>query len=108
MFGERLAEIRKDNKLRQEDLAEKLNVSKFTVSSWEQGKSMPTLDMLVNICELLDISADYLVGLIHYDPAYEYTRRQAEFTKEELQKIREYEQFLVYQRERSKRKSSKE
>lgn len=108
MFGERLAEIRKDNKLRQEDLAEKLNVSKFTVSSWEQGKSMPTLDMLVNICELLDISADYLVGLIPWDPGYEYNRRKADFTPDEFEKIREYEQFLVYQRERSKRKSSKE
>ena len=107
MFDERLAEIRKDNKLRQEDLAVKLNVSKHTVSSWEQGKTTPTLDMLVKISELLDISTDYLLGLIPLDIGYEYNRRKSDFTPEELQKIREYEQVLLFQRQQ-KRKSSKE
>lgn len=107
MFGERLAEARKDCSLRQEDLAARLNVSKYTVSSWEQGKSMPTLDTLVKISELLNASTDYLLGIIHWDPGFEYNRQQDKFTPDELQKIKEYEQFLLFQRQQ-KRKSSKD
>lgn len=35
-----------------------------TVQSWEQGKSIPTADVLANICELLDCDADFLLGRI--------------------------------------------
>ena len=99
MFGERLSEIRKDNGDRQEDLAEKLCVSKHTVSSWEQGKTMPPAETIKRICELYDISSDYLLGLIPWDIAYEYTRRQSDFTEEERAKIKEYEQFIIFQRQ---------
>ena len=41
MIGERLAEVRKDHGDTQQTLAAKLNVTKYTVSSWEQEKSEP-------------------------------------------------------------------
>ena len=75
MIGERLAEIRKDHNDTQKDLAEKMNVVVHTVSSWEQEKSEPNHEMLVKICRLYSVSADYLLGLSDVDPAY--IRRRA-------------------------------
>ena len=98
MFGERLSDIRKDNGDRQEDLAEKLCVSKHTVSSWEQGKTMPPTETVKRICEIYDVSSDYILGIIEWDSAYEAIRRQNDFTPEERAKIKEYEQFLIFQR----------
>ena len=62
MIGERLAEIRKDHGDTQQTLADKLQVSKFTVSNWEQEKSEPDHEMLIQICKLYFVSADYLLG----------------------------------------------
>ena len=63
MIGERLQDIRKDNQDTQRMLAEKLKVSIATVQSWEQEKSAPNHDMLVAICRLYQVSADYLLGI---------------------------------------------
>ena len=68
VIGERLAEVRKDHKDRQADLAEKLHVTLYTIRSWEQEKSSPSNEMLVRICMLYHVSADYLLGLSNHDP----------------------------------------
>ena len=68
MIGERLAEIHKDHGDRQADLAQKLQVTLYTVRSWEQEKSAPSHEMLVRICRLYQVSSDYLLGLSDYDP----------------------------------------
>ena len=62
MIGDRLKELRHDHNDTQEDLAEKLNISKFTVQSWEQGKSEPNHEMLVSICRLYHVSSDFLAA----------------------------------------------
>ena len=59
MIGERLAEVRKDHRDTQADLAERLGVSLPAVRAWEQGKSSPSHEMLVEICRLYGISADF-------------------------------------------------
>ena len=46
----------------QATLAEKLVVSKTTVSNWEQGKCEPKYEQLCAICDLYGVSADYLIG----------------------------------------------
>ena len=70
MIGERLAEVRKDHGDTQKSLAARLKVTHFTVSSWEQDKSEPSHEMLIQICQLYGISSDYLLGLSNIDPAY--------------------------------------
>ncbi|MFC6165666.1 helix-turn-helix domain-containing protein [Lactiplantibacillus dongliensis] len=62
-FGERLKAMRKAKRLTQLDLSKRLEVSKGTVSAYEQGLSYPALATLVEICTILDTSADYLLGL---------------------------------------------
>lgn len=98
MLGERLQEMRKDHDDTQQDLANKLNVTKFTVSNWEQGKSAPSHDILVKICRLYHVSADYLPGLSNIDPAYAQQRRQSLFTEAEQKELQQMEQFLLWRR----------
>lgn len=60
-FGEKLQNLRKENGLSQEQLAEKLNVSRQAVSKWESG-ALPDVDNIVKISSFFDCSLDYLLG----------------------------------------------
>jgi len=57
-IGKKLYELRKQKGLSQEEVADKLNVSRQTVSKWETDQSMPDFDKIVPICELYSITAD--------------------------------------------------
>ncbi len=59
-LGERLYKLRKDKKLSQEEVAEKLNVTRQTISKWETNQSMPDFDKVVPLCELYGITPDEL------------------------------------------------
>ena len=61
-FGKRLQELRKEKNLTQEDLATKLNISPQSISKWENNLSTPDLEMLLNLCHILNVSADYILG----------------------------------------------
>jgi len=58
---ERLTELRKKAGLSQEDLSEKLNISRQAVSKWERGESTPDIDNLTRIGEIYGVSMDYLI-----------------------------------------------
>lgn len=60
-FGEKLKEARKEAGLSQEQLAQKLSVSRSAVAKWESDKGMPDVNNLKTIAQLLDISVDYLL-----------------------------------------------
>ena len=60
-FNNKLYELRKQRGFSQEELANRLNVSRQTVSKWEIGESAPDMEKLVAISELFDISLDELV-----------------------------------------------
>lgn len=61
-FGTKLKQARQSSKLSQEQLAEKLSVSRSAVAKWETDKGMPDIDNLKAISQLLDISIDYLLA----------------------------------------------
>lgn len=61
-FGEKLYELRKEKKLSQEEVADKLNVTRQTVSKWETNQSTPDFDKVLQLCELFGISADELLS----------------------------------------------
>ena len=98
VIGERLAEIRKDHGDTQQDLADKLNVSKFTISNWEQEKSEPYHSLLVKICQIYDVSSDYLLGISNIAPAYAQRQRLTQFTPEELAELKRGERYLIWRR----------
>lgn len=60
-IGEKLFELRKEKNLSQEEVAEKLNVTRQTVSKWETNQSTPDFDKIVPICELFGISTEELL-----------------------------------------------
>ena len=61
-LGERLLELRKKQGLSQEEVADKLNVSRQTISKWETDSSTPDFDKIIPICELYNISSNELLS----------------------------------------------
>ncbi len=61
-LGENLYNLRKKKNLSQEEVAEKLNVTRQTISKWETGESKPDFDKIVPICELFNITTDELLS----------------------------------------------
>lgn len=61
-FAERLKTLRKQVKLTQAQIAEKLNISQQAYASWERGVKKPTQENLVKIAQVLNVTVDYLVG----------------------------------------------
>lgn len=60
-LGERLFELRKAKSLTQDEVAEKLNVTRQTVSKWETNQSTPDFDKIVPISELFEIGIEELL-----------------------------------------------
>ncbi|MCI8298745.1 MAG: helix-turn-helix transcriptional regulator [Lachnospiraceae bacterium] len=65
MFGEIIRTIRITRNLSQVQLAKELNVSKQTVSNWENDNILPSIEMLVKLSKFFSVSTDYLLGLDH-------------------------------------------
>lgn len=62
-FAERLNEALSDNDISQNALAQKIPMSQSVVNNYCTGKREPSLDVLISICKILNVSADYLLGL---------------------------------------------
>lgn len=77
-FGQRISEMRKNKNLTQEELALRLGVTAQALSKWERGQSMPDVALLADICQALDVSSDYLLGV-------EQTQRLTENSDESAQ-----------------------
>ena len=60
-FNNKLYELRKQKGFSQEELANRLNVSRQTISKWEVGESTPDMEKLIAISDLFEISLDELV-----------------------------------------------
>ena len=60
-FSQQIREIRNKNRLTQEEMAQKLHVTRQAVSNWENGKNLPDLGMLVEIARTFHVSLDWLI-----------------------------------------------
>ncbi len=61
-FASNLQKLRKDVNMSQETLAEKLDVTRQSVSKWESGASYPEMDKLISICKIFNVDMDTLVN----------------------------------------------
>ena len=61
IFADKLIDLRKKNGWSQEELAEKLNVSRQAVSKWEGAQSIPDMTRIIQLSELFGVSTDYLL-----------------------------------------------
>lgn len=66
-FQENLRSLRKEKDYSQEYLANKLDVTRQTVSKWENGTAMPDLKKLAGLADLFGVSMDTLLGIEHTD-----------------------------------------
>ena len=75
IFADKLMDLRKKNGWSQEELAEKLNVSRQAVSKWEGAQSVPDMMRIIQLSELFGVSTDYLLKdeLEQAEPAAEST-----------------------------------
>ncbi len=84
-FAERLINLRKRHGLSQEQLGDKLFVSRQAVSKWECGEAIPDIDNLILLAQLFDISLDELVN---GDPAFDKAQTNSEQkTSDSLKRI---------------------
>ena len=61
-LGYRLKQLRKSKAMSQEQLGKVLGVSKVSVSGYEKGTRMPSMEVLLKILGIFDVSADYMLG----------------------------------------------
>jgi transcriptional regulator with XRE-family HTH domain len=61
-FGERLKQAREKANIKQSQLAQYLDTTNTTISNWEKGISKPYADTLAELCKVLDIDANWLLG----------------------------------------------
>lgn len=62
MLGEKIISERKKCKLSQEDLAEKLGITRQTISNWELNETSPDLKQASKLCDIFNLSLDELTG----------------------------------------------
>ena len=62
-FNERLKMIRLESGKTQKDVYLELGISPNGYASYEQGRTEPNVETLIKLCEIFDVSADYLLGL---------------------------------------------
>ena len=62
MLSERIKELRLMNGYNQVELANRLIITKQTVSNWENNNIQPSIEMLESLADLFSVSTDYLLG----------------------------------------------
>lgn len=90
-FGDNLKRLRKSKKISQEQLAEKMNVSRQSVSKWETGEAYPEMNNILELCKIFHCRVNDLVNdsIIDMDSLDEETKTNiVTLQKEEQSKIR--------------------
>lgn len=98
-ISERMFQVMKQKKITQEKLAESLGTKQSSVTNWKSRGTTPPMEYLPKICEVLDISWEYLITGENRQPHYTADERQlvTEYRKcNEVgkERIREYTQAM--------------
>jgi len=87
MIGDKILELRKRNDLSQEKLAEKIDVTRQTISNWELGETCPDLKQASELAKVFNVSLDELVGNNKEDILYDKVSKTEENSNLILKKI---------------------
>ncbi len=63
IFCTRLTDSIKYSVYTQKEIAKKLNISEGNITNWKKGDNLPSIDVLYSLCQILQESADFLLGL---------------------------------------------
>ncbi len=95
MFSQNLQKLRAEKNISQEQLADKIGVSRQSVSAWESGKSSPELEKLIALSELFEISLDELTGEISTKKA-NLNKKEYEKSYQKIALIRALGMFILF------------
>ena len=95
MFSQNLQKIRSEKNLSQEQLADKIGVSRQTISAWESGKASPELDKITAISKLFSVSIDELVGEIKTE-ASNFDKKEYEKNYSKIALLRALGIFILF------------
>jgi len=87
MIGDKILELRKKNDLSQEKLAEKIDVTRQTISNWELNTTVPDLKQASELAKVFNVSLDELVGNNKEDILYDKVSKTEENSNLILKKI---------------------
>ncbi len=101
IFADKLIDLRKKNGWSQEELAEKMNVSRQAVSKWEGAQSVPDMSRIIQLSELFGVSTDYLLkdNLEQAEPAQD----TGEVASSRTVSLEEANAFLAVKEQNSRR-----
>lgn len=75
-LSDKIVGLRKSNGMSQEDLAEKLDVSRQAISRWESGAAMPDANNILQLSKLFDVTTDYLLKRANQNRSSIYATRE--------------------------------
>lgn len=93
-FNENLQKARERKNMTQKEVAERIGVAKSTYSLYESGNREPNVQTIKKIADLLNVSADELLGIDESQVTIAAHFDGKEYTSEELDKIREFAAFV--------------
>ena len=62
-FGDKLKDLRTGRKMTQDALAKRLGIVRATISAYESSALYPSVEVLIKLCQIFDVSADFLLDL---------------------------------------------
>lgn len=97
IMGTRIRQRRKTLKIKQSELAEKLDISNNHISAIENGREKPSLDIFISICEELRVTPDYLLlGSMHSNNvSLDIIESLRLCSEEDIELIRELIEILI-------------
>lgn len=98
-FGENLYNLRKKSKMSQEDLAEKLDVSRQSISKWENGSAYPEMNRILELCKIFKCNLNDLVNanILDLDSLDEEIKMNAvKFTKGKQKRLKLTSSIIYY------------
>jgi len=110
-FAEILVELRKEAKMSQQELADKLGVSRSTIGMYESGERAPTKEGMEAIADLFNVDMDYLYGRTNIKRVYDFEKQNKviledvyfsfakelqdkKVSKEDLEKMRKFYEMI--------------
>lgn len=87
IIKQRLNKLISENEIKQRELADRTGISEVTISRYVNGERIPTVENLVKIAKVFNVSTDYIVGLSNPEPAFE--------VKKIMKKLKELELEIV-------------
>ncbi|MED3025257.1 MULTISPECIES: helix-turn-helix domain-containing protein [Bacillus cereus group] len=103
MFGTRLHTLRKERKLRQEDMAKQLGIARTTYAMYEQGNREPDYNTLIKLANFFEVSIDYLLGTTEMrqvtniqDPElYQWFKDIKNATPQKREELKKFWEFII-------------